>query len=199
MEIIEREYKWHAQDKDDFKKVLRVLRALPFKRARRKEFITDEYFDDEEGSFRADKTALRLRKINRKFEITLKGKSAISKGFAARSEETIRLRVSGDREARARFCVFFAKIRAGGHPLKIFTIKNKRRVIELKAAGFNAQASFDDCDIITPSKTVKLYEIELELKKGSASVLSRVAEQISRGTGLAYAKISKVATATSNL
>ncbi len=189
------EYKWRAQNTDDFKKIKTFLRAGAVYQKYLKQTITDVYFDDESRTLNKTKTALRLRKINKQYEITLKEATQIKRGLARRAEDTLPLSATGAREAQAQFNMFFAKHWPGERPVKLFTIKNKRQLVKIKTKTLSAELAFDNCDILAGGQLVKFYEVELEFKEGSLPDFKKLAAQITLTSGLKAAVQSKVATA----
>ena len=69
----------------------------------------------------------------------------------------------------------------------------------LESPSFSAEVCFDDCNILVGEKNIKMFEIEMELKKGDAEQLAELAQKLTQESGLNYAQVSKVATAFKNL
>ncbi|MDR1123862.1 MAG: CYTH domain-containing protein [Elusimicrobiota bacterium] len=194
--IIEREYKWAAAGPCDFAAFQKAPALADFARARRKIIVVDSYFDSTGSALQKTKTALRLRSVNGRYEITLKGDSRIKNGLASRPERTLKLSAKSRARAMAALRAFFAKNWPALEGLRrLFIIKNKRTVWDIKSPALEAEICFDDCIIIKQQKSLKFYEIELEYKKGSASAFTRLAAQLTKQGGLEYSKKSKVATA----
>ncbi|MDR1684612.1 MAG: CYTH domain-containing protein [Elusimicrobiota bacterium] len=197
---MELEYKWRITAPRDFKKFDGVLRGLGFKKNAARLLITDTYFDDRAGALRAQKIALRLRRVNCGYQITLKNASEIKNGLARRRENTLALNAQTSAGARACLRGLFSGLWPHlGAPQKLFTIKNKRKIILLENKILKAELALDNCDIITPRKKIKFYEAELELISGRRAAFDALAKELGVKTGLAPAVKSKVATAAEYL
>ena len=92
-----------------------------------------------------------------------------------------------------------SKIKGIKNLYPLFIIKNKRQAFDVKTKTFSAQAVFDDCNVCTTKKTIKLYEIELEFFEGSFADFKKFCQKISTETKVEPCGISKVATAVANL
>jgi inorganic triphosphatase YgiF len=194
--IIEREYKWAAAGPRDFAVFQKAPALAAFAKTRRKIAIVDSYFDSADGALQKAKTALRLRSINGQYEITLKGDSKIKNGLASRQERTLKLSAKSRTRAMAALHAFFTENwPALKGPRQLFVIKNKRAAWDIKSPSLEAEICFDDCLIIKRQKSLRFYEIELEYKKGSATVFTELAAQLTKQSGLEYSRKSTVATA----
>jgi inorganic triphosphatase YgiF len=197
---IETEYKWQARDAGGFAKMKKALEDKDFKKRASKVFIVDSYFDDDKGALRADRIALRLRYAGGRYEVTVKGAAQIKDGLAKRSEQTLQIDAKSSAEAMECLRAAFRKLRPGlKGPGRLFVIKNKREILTLESKTLLAEMAFDDCNIITPSKNTKFYEIEMEFKKGKTREFAALAAYLTETTKLTYAVKSKVATAAENL
>ena len=200
MKRLEQEYKWQVPCKAFFKLFRKVFcRGTKVDNIVRYS-ITDKYFDDNSCALSRAQSALRLRKSNKQYELTLKTKGKSKEGLASRSELTLPIKSQTAQAALKEFKTLALKNIKGIttlHPL--FTIKNKRQALDIQTATFSAQAVFDDCNICTPKKTIKLYEIELEFAKGSFADFKKFCQEISAETKVEPCGISKVATAVANL
>jgi len=197
MKNLEIEYKWNGNSPRAFYKMRRALQCCASVAAPEKVNITDTYLDDEKESLSAQKIALRVRCENKKWEVTFKTKTEIKNGLAVRREETLPLKnVYTLPEALA-----FLKRKKSWKGLSLsnlhprFTIKNKRTVYDVHFQQSIAQASCDDFEIFVCGRTVKMKEIELELKKGTLEDLQLLAQRIVQQSGLKTVKNSKVKTA----
>ncbi len=200
MTNLEQEYKWQAAGRADLQNVKRAVMRLDIKHNLEQLLILDSYYDDEQQTLNKTKTALRLRTYGSNFEVTVKSATKIVNGLAKREEDTLPLRAKSFTAAMGQFKAIFHKLLPqSGKPCKLFTIKNRREVIELANQYLKAELCLDNCDIILPSKTIKFYEVELELKKGSAQAFAELAKEIEQTCALKPAKISKVATALVNM
>jgi triphosphatase len=194
--IIEREYKWAASDPRSFVDFQKAPALTNFAKRRRKITIVDSYFDSGDGALQKAKTALRLRSVNGRYEITLKGDTKIKNGLASRPERTLKLSAKSYTRAMAELRVFFAgNWPALKGPRRLFIIKNKRTAWGIKSPALEAEICFDDCLIIKPQKSLKFYEIEFEYKKGSATAFAELAARLTKQNGLEYSQKSKVAAA----
>jgi len=188
---MEYEYKWAARGPEDFKIFLAALGAR--KRPQVKK-IRDVYFDSADKYYSKNKISCRLRRENGKFILTLKGAAVIKNGLAARPEQNFALKSKTFPAAQKEMLEFLPdkKIK------KVFTISNKRTVYKT-GKNFEAEADLDDFTINSGGKKRKMFEIEMEFKKGRKNIFKTSAQKISRRTKLKFAKISKVKTALSML
>ena len=200
MKRLEQEYKWQVPSKTFFKvfrkafcqgtKVSNIVRYS----------ITDRYFDDKACTLSRAQSALRLRKSNKQYELTLKTKGKSKAGLASRCELTLKIPAQTAQCALKEFKnLALNNIKKIKDLHLLFTIKNKRQALDIKTADFSAQAVFDDCNICTPKKTIKLYEIELEFSEGNFADFKKFCKQVSVQTKVEPCGISKVATAVANL
>lgn len=200
MKRLEQEYKWQVPCKAFFKlfrkafcggtKVDNIVRYS----------ITDKYFDDNSCTLSRAQSALRLRKSNKQYELTLKTKGKSKDGLASRSELTLKISAKTAQSALKEFKTLALKnIKKIKDLHLLFTIKNKRQAFDIKTKTFTAQAVFDDCNICTSKKTIKLYEIELEFSEGNFNDFKKFCKQVSVQTKVEPCAISKVATAVANL
>lgn len=200
MNNIEQEYKWQALGRGDLQNVKNTVLKFDLKHNTQKLLILDSYYDDDQKTLNKSKTALRLRTYGSNFEVTIKSATKIVNGLAKREEDTLPLNAKSFTSAMSQFRGIFHKLLPdSGKPCKLFTIKNRREIIELYNENLKAELCLDNCDIILPAKTIKFYEIELELKKGLPSAFEQLAKEIQQTCGLKPAQISKVATAMANM
>ena len=200
MKRLEQEYKWQVPCKAFFKLFRKVFCQGTDVSNIVRYSITDRYFDDKSYALSRAQSALRLRKSNKQYELTLKTKGKSKDGLASRSELTLPIKSQTAAGALKEFKTLALKNIKGIktlHPL--FTIKNKRQALDIQTATFSAQAVFDDCNICTPKKIIKLYEIELEFYKGNFADFKKFCQEISAATKVEPCGISKVATAVANL
>ena len=204
MKNFETEFKWDASAPFSFARMLGAVR----KTADKKNISTptylkikDIYLDSPDGKLQREKIALRVRNTQGKCELTYKTRTEVVNGKAVRREETLPL--VGIKKLTEALVFLNEKKGWQGICLNnlsvLFTIHN-RRVVRLISQGTNEfELSFDTCEIHAGKKRVKLKEIELELKKGSAIEMEKFAAQIMKVSGLPFSKKSKVKTATALL
>lgn len=200
MKRLEQEYKWQVPSKAFFKTFRKAFCQNTEVSNIVRYSITDKYFDDNSCSLSRAQSALRLRKSNKQYEFTLKTKGKSKEGLASRSELTLKIAAKTAQSALKEFKNLALKNIKGLKDLHLlFTIKNKRQALDIKTPAFSAQAVFDDCNICTPKKTIKLYEIELEFAEGNFADFKKFCKQVSAETKVRPCAISKVATAVANL
>ncbi len=198
--MIEQEYKWQARGQADFVKFKQALTDTDFRKSLSKVFIMDSYFDDAQGTLAAQKAVLRLRSADGVYEAVYKTASEIKNGFVKRREETFPIFAKSHTRALSQFKGLVHKNWPALGPVKqLFIIKNKRQILLLESPSFAAEVCFDDCNILVGEKNIKMFEIEMELKKGDAAQLAELAQRLTKASGLNYAQVSKVATAFKNL
>ena len=200
MKRLEQEYKWQVPSKTWFK----VFRKAFYQDTEVSNIIrysiTDKYFDDTACTLSRAQSALRLRKSNKQYELTLKTKGKSKEGLASRSELTLKISATTAAAALKEFKnLVLTNIKGLKDLHLLFTIKNKRQAFDIKTKTFSAQAVFDDCNICTSKKTIKLYEIELEFADGNFTEFKKFCKQVSAQTKTEPCAISKVATAVANL
>ena len=198
--MIEQEYKWQAKTPADFVKFKHALTDTDFRKSLSNILIMDSYFDDAQATLAAKKAVLRLRSANGVYEAVYKTASEIKNGFVKRREETFPIFAKSHTRALSQFKGLVRKNWPALGPVKqLFIIKNKRQVLLLESPSFSAEVCFDDCNILVGEKNIKMFEIEMELKKGDAAMLAELAQRLTKASGLNYAQVSKVATAFKNL
>lgn len=197
MKNVETEYKWDGNSPRAFARM--KCAAAPFLESAKSEKLRlhDVYLDDEKHTLRARKIALRLRGFGGSWEATLKTRTEVKNGKAMRKEFTFPI---GKAANFAQALVLFqARKKWKNISLKNlraqFEIFNTRRIAMLNFEGAQVELALDDCEIRVAGRRVKMKEIELELKKGTAEKLESLAEYFSRATQLHFQKMSKVFTA----
>jgi inorganic triphosphatase YgiF len=200
MTRLEQEYKWQVPCKAFFKLFRKAFCSGTDISNIVRYSITDKYFDDSSYTLSRAQSALRLRKSNKQYEFTLKTKGKSKNGLASRSELTLKIAAQTAQAALKEFKkLALQNIKKIKDLHLLFTIKNKRQALDIKTETFCAQAVFDDCNICTPKKTIKLYEIELEFCDGNFNDFKKFCKQVSARTKVEPCAISKVATAVANL
>lgn len=203
MPNIETEFKWDANFPRAFAKILAALRRAPSVRISKPRLlhICDTYLDTPDCFFERNKIAFRVRNTDGKWEATFKTRTEMQSGRAVRREET--LPMSGVGALSQALSFLGDKKEWCGLPLTnlkiLFSLRNKRTSYEVFDGGAEAELSFDDFVICVCGRRVLMKETELELKRGSPEQLDELAQRISAGTGLPYARVSKVKTATALL
>lgn len=203
MPNIETEFKWDANSPRAFFKVLGAVRQVPAARLAppRALHICDTYLDTPNHFFEQNKIAFRVRNTDGKWEATFKTRTEVKNGRAVRREETLPMpRVKN----LAQTLSFLADKKEWGKlPLTglkpLFSLRNKRTSYDVLYNGAEAELSLDNFVIYVCGRRVLMKEAELELKQGAPEKLDELARQITRFSGLAYARVSKVKTATALL
>ncbi|MDR0292266.1 MAG: CYTH domain-containing protein [Elusimicrobium sp.] len=190
----EYEFKWAAKTPRDFKIFLGALRGLARAGRPARRGIKDIYFDSAAKYYSENKISCRLRRENKKFILTLKGASEIVGGLASRGEKNFRLKSVNAAAAKKEMLQFLPD----KNIKKIFTVTNKRTVYKIKKS-FEAEICFDDFFINAGGRKRRMFEIEMELKKGRKNIFKNFARRIAGKINLKFAKISKVKTALSML
>lgn len=159
--------------------------------------IEDVYLDHPAGDLARAKIAFRVRNTDGKWEATFKTRTEIKNGKAVRREATLPL-PGVHRLAQALTYLeqkkTWKKIVLHGLTPR-FKIINKRQVCELKEGAALLEIALDDVTICANGRQLKMKEIEIELKRGSAKMLDRFVQLFKQKTQLQNAKISKVKTA----
>ncbi|MBI1883745.1 MAG: CYTH domain-containing protein [Chlamydiae bacterium] len=190
------EFKWQCESLQDFQKFIKAAHTWGHDFSQTKKVsIHDYYLDTSQRFFGERHVSCRLRKQDKRWELTLKSKSKLKRGLAERLEKTWRL---------GHLLIFSQALNhCQNHILKetlnsqklqvIFEIRNKRRMKQLWITPHTQAAiSFDSVSISRKSRSFPMLEIELEFIRGnSASFLSFI-QKISRLTKLKAAKTSKV-------
>ena len=203
MPNIETEFKWDANSPRAFFKVLSAVRQVPATRLAKPRalHICDTYLDTPNHFFEQNKIAFRVRNTDGKWEATFKTRTEVKNGRAVRREETLPMpRVKNLAQALS----FLADKKEWGKlPLTelrpLFSLRNKRTSYDVLYNGATAELSLDNFVIYVCGRRVLMKEAELELKQGAPEKLDELARQITRFSGLAYARVSKVKTATALL
>lgn len=203
MPNIETEFKWDSNSPRAFARVLSAVRQVPSVRlsAPRVLHICDTYLDTPEHFFEQNKIAFRVRNTDGGWEATYKTRTEVKNGRAVRREESLPL--PGIKNL-AQALAFLADKKEWEHlPLTglkmLFALRNKRTSYDILFNGVEAELSLDNFMICVCGRRVLMKEAELELKKGQPDTLDELARQITQASGLAYARVSKVKTATALL
>ncbi|WP_432634117.1 CYTH domain-containing protein [Candidatus Avelusimicrobium sp.] len=203
MPNIETEFKWDANSPRAFFKVLDAVRQVSTAHLvkPRTLHICDTYLDTPNHFFEQNKIAFRVRNADEKWEATFKTRTEVKNGRAVRREETLPMpRVKNLAQALS----FLADKKEWGKlPLTglkpLFSLRNKRTSYDILYAGAAAELSLDNFVIYVCGRRVLMKEAELELKQGTPEKLDELARCITHFSGLSYARVSKVKTATALL
>ncbi len=204
MKNMETEFKWDANSPRAFMRMLAAVRRAAGKEnvsSPRRLKIEDVYLERPGGEFEKRLIAFRVRNTDGKWEAAFKTRTEVKNGKAVRREETMPLANIKNLADALEF--LNAKKRwkvldiTGLRP--VFSIRNRRRTAEVFYDGAKAELALDDCEILVLGRRVCMKEIELELKQGSAEKMERLAREMTRGSGLEYARVSKVKTAAALL
>lgn len=198
MQAMEREFKWDASARGTFKRFEEALSAAvgPLPPAQDLQ-ITDRYLDNAKEAFSQNKIALRIRYQDRRFEATLKTKTALQNGLACRMEETRRL------EGLCRFPAALQKLQdmqvwhgIALQGLKVrFIIKNHRKTYTVRYRQAVCEAALDKYVIYASGRRLAKREIELELKNDAEKDFVVLIAFLNQQKGLTPCLKSKVASA----
>lgn len=203
MPNIETEFKWDSNSPRAFARVLSAVRQVPSARlsAPRVLHICDTYLDTPEHFFEQNKIAFRVRNTDGVWEATYKTRTEVKNGRAVRREESLPL--PGIKNLAQALSFLADKKKWDKLPLTglkmLFALRNKRTSYDILFNGVEAELSLDNFMICVCGRRVLMKEAELELKKGQPDTLDELARQITQASGLAYARVSKVKTATALL
>ena len=203
MPNIETEFKWESNSPRAFARVLSAVRQVPSVRlsAPRVLHICDTYLDTPEHFFEQNKIAFRVRNTDGVWEATYKTRTEVKNGRAVRREESLPL--PGIKNLAQALSFLADKKKWDKLPLTglkmLFALRNKRTSYDILFNGVEAELSLDNFMICVCGRRVLMKEAELELKKGLPDTLDELARQITQASGLAYARVSKVKTATALL
>lgn len=203
MPNIETEFKWDSNSPRAFARVLSAMRQVPSVRlsAPRVLHICDTYLDTPEHFFEQNKIAFRVRNTDGVWEATYKTRTEVKNGRAVRRE--VSLPLPGIKNLAQALSFLADKKKWDKLPLTglkmLFALRNKRTSYDILFNGVEAELSLDNFMICVCGRRVLMKEAELELKKGLPDTLDELARQITQASGLAYARVSKVKTATALL
>lgn len=195
---LEIEFKWEANFPRSFVRCLHALKQVGAKIGTPRTLqICDVYLDHPTRDFEQQKLAFRVRQVNTRWEATFKTRTELKNGRAVRREETCALPgVSTLPQALAYLHAkkSWKEINVQ-HLQPLFVIYNKRRVLRINWRGMQAELALDTCQLQVCGRRVFLKEIELELKKGAATLLEELVAQLTLHMQLPRARVSKVKTA----
>lgn len=196
MQNIEQEFKWDASVRGAFERFVQAAKIhCTSVRAVAAVHITDYYLDNERRDFSACKTALRIRHIGARWQATLKTRNRLQNGLAVRGEWTINL--AGARCFKQALALLEKRQEWQGVCVRNlqekFRICNKRRCYKCKYKNVHCEIALDNYVTRALAHQWRRREIELELKKGSVKMFTKLIEKLSQSSQLQAAKISKVA------
>ena len=197
MKHLEIEYKWQANVPRTFGRASAMVKQMSAEVKEKSLRMEDTYLDHANGDLAKQKIALRVRKINDRWEATFKTRTQVKNGKAVRREETLSL---PQVKNVAQALTFLAQkkswkgINLRGLTAR-FVLKNKRYIYVFNYDGATLEMALDDVTLYVLGRQVKFREIEAELKHGPAQALDRFARLFTQQTKLKRAEISKVKTA----
>lgn len=198
MKNMETEFKWDANTPRAFARMLRAAGRVAARVASSEKLhIRDVYLDHADLSFEAQKIAFRVRDTDGAFEVTFKTRTEIIHGKAVRREETLSLPgVTNLTQALAflNHKKIWKGVDVAGLSVR-FEIRNRRQTRAVFFDGAEFELAFDSCEILVCGRTLKMKEIELELKRGPAEKMDALSAFLSRESGLEAMRCSKVKTA----
>lgn len=171
------ECKWEAHSLLDYNQFLEFTQNLGAKLSRSwKIRINDTYVDTPEKFFQNSHLECRIRLSVGHSELTLKSFSGTDKNLFIRNEKTVQLPLMSSNKMAFRYCrnCFFKNIQP------LFEILNKRQIQTLVLpCGTWAEACFDQVVMLCGKKKLRMYEIELEFKRGDLDAFKAFVGQLS--------------------
>lgn len=201
MKNMETEFKWDANTPRAFSRMLQAAETSARVAVSHRLNIRDIYLDQADLSFESRKIAFRVRNTDGQFEATFKTRTEIINGKAVRQEETLPL--TGVRNIAQALNVLNHKKTWQNLPvaglIKRFEIRNHRQALTIFFDGAEFELAFDTCEILVCGRTLKMKEIELELKHGTSKQIDALVQLLSQKSGLQPMRFSKVKTASALL
>lgn len=195
---LEVEAKWSSRSESGFA-AFRTEAVRSGARLGRSRFvlIKDSYLDTPDACFGRRRVSCRLRNAGGRWELTLKGRTALKAGVARRRERTYPLgRPRSLPEAMRKAACVLAGVPGADRLENLFFIRNRRSVFVLALkGGASAEASFDRVVMSRGKRKVRMLEIELEFLKGSRRAFAAFVRSLARDPHFFPAVRSKVATA----
>lgn len=197
MKNFEIECKFDANVSRAFARARRFVKSLHVPVQTQTLHIKDVYLDHIARDLTAQKIALRVRHVNQTWEVTFKTRTTLQNGKAVRHEETWPLK-RVHTLAQALQMLEEKKRWKGLNVTQLkpqFEIINKRTIFVFNYQGADLEMALDQVAIVANGRTLKMKEIEVELKQGTSKQLDRFVQLFKRETKLDFMKISKVKTA----
>lgn len=198
MKNTEIEFKWDANEPRAFARMEHAVKQTgACLKIKQKIHICDVYVDTPQHDFEKQKIAMRIRQTGKRWQATFKTRTKVIGGKAVRREETCDL--PGVKNIRGALTALQEKKSWCGlkvaqvYPL--FRLTNQRSIQLLQVKGIQAELALDTCKLFVHGRQLLFKEIELELKKGRTTELDKLAEALTRLSGLKPARVSKVQTA----
>ncbi|MBR4682864.1 MAG: CYTH domain-containing protein [Elusimicrobiaceae bacterium] len=198
MKNTEIEFKWDANEPRAFARMEKAVKQIDVCiKTKQKIYICDVYVDTPQHDFEKQKIAMRIRQTGKHWQATFKTRTEVIGGKAVRREETCNLtgvkNIRGALVALQKKKIWCGLQVAQLHP--IFKLTNHRNIQLLQGKGLQAELALDTCKLLVHGRQLLFKEIELELKRGEASKLDKLAGELTRMSGLKPARVSKVQTA----
>ena len=198
--MMEVELKYRVGDLAAAERVLAAERLGPFTGASggaRATQLEDRYVDTADGALARAGFAVRLRQGGGDTIVTVKSVAHTDGPGGSFSREELEGpadRVAPPIDWPASDARALVMEHAGDAPLvERVTIRQLRRVRQLKSAATRVELSLDEVDVVTRGRVVdRFVELEAELKKGDQGDLAALGEAIDSESGLERATISKL-------
>jgi CHAD domain-containing protein len=205
--VTEVELKYRVADKGAAERLLVADRLGPFTGASngaRAIQLEDRYVDTADGALARAGFAVRLRQRGAETIVSVKSLAHTDgpDGSVEREEmEGPADRVAPPADWPASDARALVMEHAGDAPLvERVTIRQLRRVRQLRGAGSRVELSLDEVDVVARGRVVdRFVELEAELTKGERSALAALGEAIESETGLERARTSKLEAALAAL
>ncbi|MFL5686593.1 MAG: CHAD domain-containing protein [Chloroflexota bacterium] len=194
------ELKYRVGDMAAAERVLAADRLGPFTGATsgaRATQLEDRYVDTADGALSHAGFAVRLRQTGGETIVSVKSLAHADGPGGSMSREELEGpadRVAPPADWPASDARALVLEHAGDAPLvERVTIRQLRRVRELRAASTRVELSLDEVDVVARGRVVERFvELEAELKKGDRSDLAALSEAIETENGLERARTSKL-------
>ncbi len=197
--LLEIELKWGATTVSDYDRFLKHAQTLGARTSSSKMVsIRDSFFTTSDAFLILAGAKCRLRRIDRRWELTFKGTAVMKNGLAQRKEKTFHLPSFASEPEALKYCrkKILPMILGRRKFVKIFGIKNDRLVTKLTLPdGTEAVASYDQAELYKKSRRIPLQEMELEFLKGRIATFKTFSRDVARWGGLKPSKKSKFSTA----
>jgi CHAD domain-containing protein len=205
--VTELELKYRVGDMAAAERVLAADRLGPFTSASkgaRSTQLEDRYVDTADGALERAGFAVRLRQRGGETIVSVKSLAYVDGpgGSIEREElEGPADRVAPPSDWPASDARALVLEHAGDAPLvERVTIRQLRRVRQLRAATTRVELSLDEVDVVARGRVVdRFVELEAELTKGDRSDLAALGEAIETESGLERARMSKLEAALAAL
>src|SRR5262249_54207296 len=154
--------------------------------------ITSTYFDTKGSKLRRHGVTLRVRRNGAKYIQTIKGQNGASPALSRfeREEEVAsarpRLKYAKDTPLEP---LATGKLKRKLRP--VFRTQVQRRVMQVRLNGSEIELAFDHGKVVAGKRGQPLHELELELKRGHAQDVARLARRLRKAVPIAFGPRAK--------